>query len=223
MSENNKISPKKAILAIIITGLIIVASVGGFFYLADSNGLFNAKIRVTGNMQGTNATQCYLYVDGVKVATEPIDGNSNGYPYNNNYNYYDFENIEVIANVEHKLQIITSNGDESSVITKYIPFGQPSYFTINIIIEKTPVYIRGFFNGTNNQYSSSTTIRLYVDGNQINNYQVYSNGSFYFSTEVYENQNHVFMVNANNDMNTYENETTEYIGTSAITIWLNLN
>jgi hypothetical protein len=216
MNENNKMSPKKTIMAIIITGIVIIASVGGFFYLADSNGLFNGEVRVTGYAQGTNATQCYLYVDGVKVATEPIGERYNGY--SSYYNQeYTFDNIKVKANIEHKFQIITASGDESVVVTEYIPFGQQSYLPINIIIENTPVYVRGIYNGSS---TTSTTIHLYVDGNQIDSR--YSSGSYYFTTEVYENQNHHFMVSVYDNMNTYENETTQYIGSSATTIWLNL-
>jgi hypothetical protein len=218
VSENGKMSPRKTIVAIFITGIIIVASVGGFFFLADSNGLFDAEVRVDGYAQGTNASQCYLYVDGVKVATQLIGEGNYDYPYYNQDCAYSFDNIRVESYVEHKFQVITSNGEESPVRTEYTPFGQQSYLYINVIIEKTPVYVRGIYKSNNN---GTATIHFYVDNQQISDYSAYSGGSYYFSTEVYANQIHSFKVNSYEN-NAYENETTQYIGTSATSIWLNL-
>ncbi|MDD4308400.1 MAG: hypothetical protein PHU53_06300, partial [Thermoplasmata archaeon] len=60
-----RLSPKKVILVVAVTGFIIIASVGGAFQVASSTGLITAEVNVTGYVTGSDADSISLVVDSV--------------------------------------------------------------------------------------------------------------------------------------------------------------
>lgn len=214
--EDRKISPRKILLAVIITGVVIVASVGGVFQVANSAGIFSANVYVNGYVEYSVADQVFLFIDGIKADTNTMGNGYYDYYYQNSYSFY---NIDVKANEEHTFQVITSDSEESNIITEYTPFGESTHISINIVVQKTRVYVEGTYKDNN---SGSVNVALYVDGASLDNYYVYGNGDTYsFSAEVAQNQEHMFKVQTTG-YNMYSNQTNVYIGTVVETITMDL-
>ena len=170
---DSKISPRKIILAVIITGIIIVASVGGVFQVASSVGMISANVTVSGYVEYSDADQVFLFIDGIKVDTNTMGNGYYDYYYQNSYSFY---NIEVKANAEHTFQVVTSDSEESPILSEYTPFGEPTYLSINIVEQKTRVNVDGTYNGNS---SYSVNMYFYVDGDNMDNYYVYGHGDTY--------------------------------------------
>ncbi len=213
MSGNGQMSPSKVLAAVVFTGVVIIASVGGFFFMADSAGVFNADVGINGYAEGSNATEVSLYIDGSLAATEQIA--QSNYMYNDNYFY--FYGIHVKANTEHTFQAITSNGEESQTVTEYTRFGEITWISLNIVKPKTSVIIRGYYNGTGTAYAT-----LYIDGQTSGSTWVNHGEVFFLSQQVEQNRSHVFMVHTENNLQNYTKSAEVYVGAAETTIWLNL-
>jgi len=216
--------PRKVILAVLITGILIAASVGAVFITADRAGMITASVRVSGNAQGSNATQCHLYVDGEKVKTTSL-GSGGYYDYDYYYSnrYYSF-NVDVKANREHEFQVITSEGEESESVVENVPFGRSTYVSLNIVMKMVDVIVRGNYTGNR----SSVGITLYVNNNYEGYMTVNNMGSsqFIFSTEQFGNRLCTFKLEAkltsypNTILST--NQTAVYLGSSLATIYMDV-
>jgi len=203
----------KVLGAVVVTGMIIIASVGGFFYLAGSAGIFNAEVGVNGYAEGSNATEVSLYIDGSLAATEQITQSNSMY----NDDYFYFYGIHVKANTEHEFQAITSNGEESQTVTEYTRFGETTWISLNIVKPKTSVIIRGYYNGTGTAYAT-----LYIDGQTSGSTWVNHGEVFFLSQQVEQNRSHVFMVHTENSLQNYTRSAEVYVGAAETTIWINL-
>lgn len=213
-----RLSPKKVILAVVITGFIIIASVGSAFQVASSTGLITAQVSVTGYVTGSDAESISLVVDSVVVETKSLSS----YYYDYYQSSYSFYNVDVKANADHTYQVITSDGEESAITTEHAVFGDNQYIYLNIAAETTRVIIQGNAH-LNTTYS--TNVQLYIDGVTDDSTYVYGNNAFYsFTADVTENDDHTFMVytSGSYSTNSYSNHTTEYIGSETVTITMDL-
>jgi hypothetical protein len=211
----NPINARKILVTVIITGIVIIASVGGFFHLANSAGIFNIKVEISGNVEGSNAITINLYVDGLEVATADLNNNSFD---SFNQRYYYFSGVEVAANKHHTFQAITSNNEKSALESVYTPFGESNWISLNIVKPKTTVNIRGYYNGT----ISPNYITLQTDGFSLIETAVNHGEIFFFTVQVNQNEDHLFMVFTASNMQNYSRSTLKYIGSAETTIWLNL-
>jgi len=218
VSANGSMNPRKVIMAIIITGVIIVASVGCLFVTASYVGLINAEVYVSGSVQGSNATHCSLYVDGAKVATNNLGGSY----YGSYGNYFSFYDIEVKANMEHEFKVITSEGEESDAVTEYTPFGERTSVSLNIVRKEVSVHIRGNYQGTN----SSLVVYCYADNQWAGMEQVNypSQTDYYFTAVVYEKSTHTFRLDVQSPYygSIATNQTTVYVGSTSMTIYMDV-
>lgn len=219
MNGNDRMSPRKIILAMVVTGIVIVASVGGIFMAADSVGLISTTVSVTGQVQGSNATQCELFVDGVSVDTAYISGYPYEY-YQYNRNYY-FYNVKVKANADHDFQVITSLGEKSDIVTEYTPYSESTRISLSIVKKQVQVTVRGEYKGN---VTGTTSVSLYVNENSMGNDMVSSsNPEFSITAMVYENCYYTFRLTASNYY--YEqltNVTTVYVGSVPMTITMDI-
>ncbi|MFO7618751.1 MAG: hypothetical protein R6W91_03750 [Thermoplasmata archaeon] len=219
LSENGGMQPRKLILAMFITGIIIVASVGGVFISADYVGLIKADVSVSGYIQNSNATSCSLFVDGIKESTKSLGGDY--YSYNNQY--YNFYDVEVEANQEHEFKVVTSEGEESETMTEYTSFGQRSHVSINIIRKIVSVTVRGSYQGTN----YSQILYCYADDETVGTKQINYPGqtTYSFTARVYEKATHIFRLAIQSSPYggvVATNQTAVYVGSSSMTIEMNV-
>ncbi|MFO7618750.1 MAG: hypothetical protein R6W91_03745 [Thermoplasmata archaeon] len=209
------------ILAIFIMAMVVIASAWGLFFLADRQGMFTARVRVMGNVGGFNATQCFLYIDGVKSGTQYLDYGPP--PLDTDYYYgYDFQfYVDVAANAEHEFTVTTSDGKGSNSETLYIPYGQNTNVFLDIYGETTQITVRGNYAGDNlNPY-----VDFYLDGIMTDTeYGQYPGHLEYVFTEsVYCNQSHVLMVQTHYyTEGSLNNQTTIYVGSDPVTVYLDL-
>ncbi len=219
MNDDTPMNPKKAILAVMVTGLIIVASVATVFAAADYAGMITAEVSVYGSAPTSNATACYLYVDGVKVDTDYFDYYDYSYIYDRYFSFYD---VRVKANVEHEFQVITSDGEESNLITEYTPYGEYTYISLSIVNPEVSLKVQGSYKGN----VSCNRISFYLDSEYISQYYVTYPGytDYLFTTTVYENSYHTILLRAYDYYTQVgTNQTAVYIGSESLTFQMDLD
>lgn len=226
MNGNARMSPRKVIIAVVITGMIIIASVGGVFITMNSLGMMTAEISIYGQVSGTNASSCFLYVDGVKVATFNFIYSDN-YGYNSDYDgyndrYFSFYSIKVKANTEHEFQVITSDGEESITETLYTQFADSTDLTINITKPLVVLNIMGNYTGNVSCY----IVTCYVDNENVGSSGIdYPNQLCYgFTARVYENGYHIIRLEANLNYTGFaSNQATIYVGTETVNYYMDID
>ena len=207
------VNPKKLFLGLMLVGLIVIASVGSTLFVIERAGLIQAEVSVSGTAE-TNATICYLYVDGEKVATTSM----------HYYSYYGsedakdfyFYDVKVKANVMHSFQVKTPNGEESAVMESKTPFGRVTRITnLYIFQEKVRINVIG-----TNLGDTTEDVTLYVDdlykGREDNIRPGYT---YTFSVDVSENNYHTFEIRTGYS-GFAQNQTTVYIGTIPEAVYL---
>jgi hypothetical protein len=207
-------NPRKLFFGLILVGLIVIASVGSTLFVIERAGIIQAEVYVSGTAE-TNATQCHLYVDSEKVATESLRYYYGGYGNDDIKEFY-FRDVKVKANVVHTFQVITTNGEESAVQEMRTPFGRLTRVTgISIFPEKVRLNVIG-----TNMGESTEDVTLYVDDSYEDIARNIQPGDTYsFSVDVSENQYHTFEIRTTYSGYT-QNQTTVYIGTIPQAIYL---
>jgi len=200
-------------MAVMVTGIVIIASVGGFIHVANSAGVFNSNVGVSGYVEGSNATTLTLYIDGAERAAETLDHDIYS---QTDQRYYYFDYVKVTANRRHTFQVVTSDGEQSPTEDRYVRFGESAWISLNIEKPKATVTVRGYYNGTGTGY-----IYLQVDGQYAGDTWAEHGGTYMLARQVYLNQSHFFMVHSTYNLQNYTS-SAEVLVTGDMTIWLNL-
>ncbi len=174
--------PLKVFISLIITAVIIIASVGVIFYLIDSKNMITSLVSAHGSAE-TNATSCDFYVDGEVVDTY-------NFALYSTYKYFTFSH-RVRANEEHEFQVITANGEESQKIKMYTRFGDFNYISdLRIVQAKIVVQINGV-----NRAGENSNIYFYVDGEYEDQASsIANNTSYHLMAEVSAFELHEFEI-----------------------------
>ncbi len=208
--ENRPISPKKILLAIFVTTMLIIMAVSGIFYVLDASNMITEQVSVNGRTN-SQAEQVELYVDGKVLDTYYLPELNYYYgeygSYGKNYYFY----VEVKANVEHVFQVRTSDGEESQQVTEYIKFGDSNYIN-NLIVEIPDIELT--ITGTN-KIGEVTPIYLFIDDTQMDaNYGVANNTLFTLEANMEANTLHIVRITTHPstyyNSGGYFNETTVY-------------